>query len=167
MAFGIPDTANAAVAGQAEPDSVDFDAIAAGIAAGGVISGCAVTAQGTPNMTVAVAAGIVVSAAVPADVTAGNVTITAAHATLDRMDLIVASSAGVLSAVAGTATAAPVLMPTIPADSVLLAVVWVSAAVTSIVSNRITDKRIDLSAWRKFVDYLAPEPTLLARQFFK
>jgi hypothetical protein len=59
MAFRIPNYGDAAYADQAEPDSVDFDILAAGHAIYGVKTGCAVSAQGTPDMTVAVAAGTV------------------------------------------------------------------------------------------------------------
>src|SRR5207245_905199 len=92
---------------QAEPDRVDFDAIVAGIAGTGVLSGCAVTAQGSPDMTVAVAAGFVKSAGVALAVTAGNVTIGAADATNPRLDLVVVSSTGTKTVRAGTAAASP------------------------------------------------------------
>ena len=72
MAFTIPNHADANSPFQAEPDSVDFDILAAGYSGSGVISGCAVTAQGTPNMTVAVAAGIVSVAGARASVTGAN-----------------------------------------------------------------------------------------------
>jgi hypothetical protein len=92
-------------------------------------------------MTVAVALGTVMVADVPAAVTAGNVTITTAHATLPRKDLIVVSNAGVKSATAGTAATQP-LKPAIPANSVVIAEVYVPAADTAINTNQITDKRV-------------------------
>ena len=143
MGFLIPNetAVDAAHAGQAEPDQYDFEAIVAGLAGTGVVSGCAVTPQGTPDMTVAVASGVVAVLGVQVAVGAGNVTVTAAHASLNRWDLVVSSNAGVKSVVAGTAAAVPVF-PAIPASSVLLAAVCVRAAVTTIVGADLIDKRV-------------------------
>lgn len=141
MAFTIPNEADAFNADQAEPDKVDIDILVAAYARTGVVSGCAVTAQGTPDMTVVVAAGTSMVAGVSATVSAGNVTITAADATNPRIDLIVINSSGTKSATAGTAAANPV-MPAIPASSAVLAAVYVPANDTTIASNQITDKRV-------------------------
>lgn len=156
MPFTIPNLLNAATyPAQSDPDSVDFDALIAAHNQTGVLSGCAVTAQGSPDMTVAVAVGVVSSAGVSAAMSAGNVTITTADATKPRYDLIVASSSGVLSAVAGTpiannntTTAQPqeAVFPTIPAGSVILAAVTVPAAATTITTAQIVDKRIVLGS---------------------
>ena len=143
MTFTIPNTAVAAFADQAEPDSVDLDILVAGYGATGVVTGCAVTAQGTPDMTVAVAAGTIRYAGSEAAVTSGNVTITAAHATLPRKDIVIVSNAGVKSVTAGTAATQP-LKPAIPANSLVLAEVYVPAADTAINTNQITDKRVVL-----------------------
>jgi len=140
MAFTIPNEASAGFADQSEPDKVDFDILVAGMGGSGVATGCAVTAQGTPDMTVAVAAGQVTVAGTLATVTAGNVTITAADATNPRFDLITANNAGALAATAGTPAAAPEF-PAIPANSVVLAAVYVPATDTTIATNQITDKR--------------------------
>lgn len=141
MPFTIPNASVAGFPDQAEPDSVDIDILTAGHVGSGVISGCAVTAQGSPDMTVAVAVGTVMVADVPAAASAGNVTITAAHGSLPRKDIIVVSNAGVKSCTAGTAAAQP-LKPAIPASSVVLAEVYVPAADTAINANQITDKRV-------------------------
>ncbi len=145
MAFTIPNEADAFAAAQAAPDKVDLDILAAGYNGNGVIKGaaaeCVVTAQTTPDMTVAVAAGIIAVGSVMVSVIAGNVTITAANATNPRFDLIVIDNAGVKSAVAGTSAAAPVF-PAIPANSVVLAAVYVPANDTTMAANQITDKRI-------------------------
>ena len=66
------------------PDVVDLDILVQGIKGEGVISGCAVTAQGSANMTLAVAAGTVRIGGAMASVSAGNVTITTADATPSR-----------------------------------------------------------------------------------
>lgn len=106
-----------------------------------VYSGCAVTAQGSPNMTVAVAAGTVISNDVPFAVTAANGTITAADGTNPRLDLVVITSAGAIAVRAGTAGANP-KPPARTANDVVLAVVYVPASDTTIATNQITDLRL-------------------------
>lgn len=128
-------------ADQAEPDKVDFKIIAAGATGDGVVSGCAVTAQGSPNMTVAVGAGSVAVNAAAAAVSGGNVTIAAANGSNPRFDLIVVNDAGAKSAVTGSAAADPVF-PAIPANSVVLAAIYVPAADAAINANQIVDKRV-------------------------
>lgn len=141
MPFTIPNEADAFNANQAEPDRVDVDIMVAGLAGDGVISGCAVTAQGSPDMTVAVAAGVVKVGTTVVSVSAGNVTIATADATNPRIDLVTADNAGARAAVTGTAAASPV-MPAIPANRVVLAAVFVPANDTTIETNQITDKRV-------------------------
>lgn len=140
MPFTIPDNDEAFHANQAIWMQTDINAIIAGIGGDGVVSGCAVTAQGSPDMTVAVAAGYIRVAGAYVAVTVGNVTITTADATNPRIDLVVVSNAGAKSVTAGTAAANP-KAPDIPANSVLLAMVYVPATDTTIASNQITDKR--------------------------
>lgn len=138
----IPNEADAAFLDQAEPDAGDFDILANGGGSIGVVSGCAVTAQATPDMTVAVASGRIVAGALPGvDVTAGNLTIAAANATNPRFDLISVNSSGVKAVIAGTASTNPVF-PAIPAATVILAAVYVPANDTAINANQIRDKRV-------------------------
>src|SRR5215472_15203826 len=139
--FTIPNAASAEDVTQAQPDSIDFSILVAAFGGTGVVTGCAVTAQASPNMTVAVAAGSVAIAGVQSSVTAGNVTLAAADPTNPRFSLIVAASGGALSAVAGTPAANPVF-PAIPASSVVLAAVRVPAGAASINGPKITDKRV-------------------------
>jgi hypothetical protein len=130
---------------QSEPDARDFgDILAAGLNLTGVVSGCAVTAQGSPDMTVAVASGVAIVGGTSATVTAGNVTIGAAGAQ-PRFDLICVSSAGVKSAVAGTGATNPVFAD--PAGKAVLAAVYVPASDTDIDSNQIVDKRVIIKPW--------------------
>ena len=148
MAFRIHNQSDGAIANnnQAEIDSVDLQVLVAAYNGTGVISGCAVTAQGSPDMTVAVAVGvIVVNDGTPArgTVDAGNVTITTAHGSNPRFDLILSNAAGTKSAVAGTAAADPEF-PDIPANSVVLAAVYVPAADTTMETDQIVDKRVIL-----------------------
>jgi hypothetical protein len=140
--FTIPAYANASTyPEQAKPDPIDFSVLAGGTSGVGVISGCAVAAQGTPDMTLAVTAGMVTTGAgVQITVASGNVTVTTAHATLPRWDLVVVSSAGTKSVVAGTAASTP-LLPS-PGSACVLAAVYVPATVTAITNAMLVDKRV-------------------------
>lgn len=149
MSFTIPNEADAGFADQAEVDKVDIEILTAGLSGDAVRSGCAVTAQGTPDMTVAVAAGEALIGRKYVVVAAGNVTITAADGANPRFDLIVVNDAGTKSAVAGTAASNPVF-PSIPANSIVLATVYVPAADTDIDANQITDKRIFAASSAQF-----------------
>lgn len=144
MPFLIPNAGNASFSFQAEPDSVDFGMVTAASGATGVVSGCGVAASGSPAMNVVVSAGSVLVSGVLATVAGATVAITSADPTNPRFDLIVSSSAGALSATAGTPAAHPVF-PAIPASSVVLASVYVPAAATSITNSQIVDKRITVS----------------------
>lgn len=144
MPYTIPNEVDAAFSDQAEPDSGDFDIILRGLHRTGVISGCAVTAQGSPDMTVAVAVGVISSNGKRFAVTAGNVTVGAADGTNPRFDLIGVNSSGTKGITAGTAAANPVF-PSIAADTVVLAAVYVPASDTDIDSNQIVDKRVILN----------------------
>ena len=101
MPFTIPNEQDAPFIDQSEIDKVDVDILVAALKGDGVLTGCAVAAQGVPDMTVAVASGTVQIAGATVTVAAGNVTITAADPTNRRFDLIVVDSSGVKSAVAG------------------------------------------------------------------
>lgn len=145
MTATIPNVQTASYAYQSEVDTQDIAAWMAGIAGTGVTSGCAVTAQGTPNMTVAVALGTVLVAGAIGSVTAGNQTIAAADSVNPRFDLIVVNSSGVVSVAQGTPAAHP-SFPTIPANSVVLAAIYVPANATTITTSQIIDKRVVVSA---------------------
>ena len=142
MAFTIPDKGEALNDIQSRLFQEDIDVLVAGfLGTDCVLSGCAVTAQGTPDMTVAVAKGAVCSNGALFAVAAGNATITAAHATLPRIDLVVVDSAGAKQVRAGTAASAP-KPPARTANDVVLAQVYVPAANTAVESNQITDRRV-------------------------
>lgn len=146
MPFTIPNAPDAANADQAEPDSRDFrDILTPGFQLTGVVSGCAVSAQGTPDMTVAVAAGVVSVQSAWVSVAAGNVTITTADVTNPRFDLVCVDSAGAKSAVAGTAAANAVFPD--PVGKVVLAAVYVPANQTTIPNTLIVDKRVVIPPW--------------------
>lgn len=141
MPFTIPNYNDAAYGDQAEPDSIDFNILSTGLAGNGVVSGCAVTAQGTPNMTVAVASGTVIADATIASVSSGNVTISAADSTNPRFDLITVNSSGTKAVVAGTA-ASNAVFPSPASTVIVLAAIYVPAAATTITTGQIVDKRV-------------------------
>jgi hypothetical protein len=142
MPWSVPDKGE----GLADVQSILFqeymDAIVDGVSGVNfVCAGCDVTAQGSPDMTCAVSAGVACSNDTYFSVTAGNVTITTAHATLPRFDLVVVDSAGAKAVRAGTAATNP-KPPNRTANDVLLAAVYVPAADTTIATNQITGLRI-------------------------
>lgn len=125
---------------------VDLAIIAAAMQGRGVLTGCAVTAQGSPDMTVAVAAGTIRNAGdiAATAVTGGNLTIGAASGSQPRIDLISVSSAGVKTVTAGTAAASP-KPPDLPSGHIALAYVLVPTSDTTISTDQITDKRFFVS----------------------
>ena len=141
MPFTIPNEAAAAFPAQAGLYSADLDILSVAPAGTGVVSGCAVTAQGTPNMTVAVASGVVRSLRRQWAVTGANATITANANANPRFDLVVITSAGAIAVRAGTAAAAP-LLPALTVGDVALAAVYVEANDTAIAANQINDRRM-------------------------
>lgn len=141
MAFTIPDKGEGANDIQSILFQEHLDILVDGIGGlTGVLSGCAVTAQGSPDMTVAVAAGTVRSLGHWFAVTAGNATIGTADGTNPRIDLVVVTSSGAKAVRAGTAAAAP-KPPVRTAGDVALAAIYVPASDTTIGSNQITDAR--------------------------
>lgn len=148
MTFTVPNVLDAAFPPQSSLDSGDLTVLAAG-ALTGVMSGAAVTAQATPNMTVAVAAGVVRIGGRRVAVTAGNVTITTANATNPRHDLITVDTSGALAAVAGTpaaiTTTSEPVFPTIPANRAVLAAIYVPSGDTAIDASQVTDKRVTIT----------------------
>jgi hypothetical protein len=142
MPWTIPDKGEGASNLQSILFQEYLDALVAGInGVDCVLAGCAVTAQGTPDMTVAVSKGAVLTNGVLKPVTAGNVTVTTANGSNPRLDLIVVDSTGAKQIRTGTAAASP-KPPARSANDVVLAVVYVAANDTAINSNEITDLRL-------------------------
>ncbi len=120
----------------------DLDILVAGIAGTEcVLSGGVVTAQGSPDMTVAVAKAATLSLGVMFATAAGSGIITAADATLSRIDLVVINSAGAIAVRAGTPAAYP-LPPVRTAGDVALARVFVQPKTTQIKTENITPLRM-------------------------
>lgn len=131
---------------QAAMFETDTEIVAAGFASNNVATGCAVTAQSTPDMTVHVAAGSIRQAGVLVAVSAGNLTVNAADGTYGRIDLVSVDPAGALVYTAGSATSQP-KPPLLPsATHVALAFLAVAANAPTITNSRITDKRIIVPA---------------------
>src|SRR3990172_2393448 len=126
MPFKIEDNDEAFNVNQSIWMETDIDALVQGIEGDGVLTGSAVTAQGSPDMTVAVAAGTARITGVYVGVAAGNVTITAADAIDPRIDVISINSGGTKAATAGAPAANP-KAPDLPANSIALAFVYLPA----------------------------------------
>jgi len=137
-------------------------AIAALVGQAGVVAAgdLAVAQSASPAMSVSVAAGVAIIEGTDVALIQGNysfvndgpvtVVIAAAHATLDRVDAVIAqiqdafyagaSNTPQLVAVTGTPAGSPVV-PALPTSSMLLATVAVVHASTSVLNANITDAR--------------------------
>jgi hypothetical protein len=145
MGFQIPNAPLASVIDQSEPDSGDFQAL--GDRKTGVISGCLVAANSTPDQTVTVANGEVISNGVFRTLVAGSGTTTSLSlgqgtAGAARFDIVVINSTGTLTARTGTAGSNPTF-PTLEDGDVFLAAVYRASGTSDIISStRIIDKRV-------------------------
>jgi hypothetical protein len=112
--FNVPNEASASYTDQAEIDSGDLKILAAGFNGSGVISGCLVTAQGSPDDTVAVSSGSYRISGATKTYAGGNVNVlsgsanpdgstsSAANASYYRYDLIVVDSSSTIGVIHGT-----------------------------------------------------------------
>ena len=140
--FGLPDKGVGVDNVQSMMFNTYWDLMQAGIRAlDCVLNGGLVSAQGTPDMTVAVAKAGTLTNGVLKATAAGNGTITAADATNPRLDLVVINSAGAIAVRAGTPAANP-KPPARTANDVVLASVFVPANDTAVNANQITDLRM-------------------------
>lgn len=144
MPFTIPNESdsntNIGRVDQAEVDTGDIAMLTAGIAGDGVLSGCQVTAQPTPDLTVDVASGTVQIAGSVVSVAQGTLEVVP-DSSFPRFDLIAVSAAGVKQVLTGTAAAEPVF-PAVPSSRVVLAAVFVGPAVGAVTQAAIVDKRV-------------------------
>lgn len=118
-----------------------FEVMARGLNGSCVLSGCAVTAQGSPDMTLSVSKGSVLSQNVLRPVTAGSVIVTTAHATLPRIDIVVVDASGTKVVRAGTPASRPV-PPALTAGDVAIAFVFVPQLDTTISATQLLDTRV-------------------------
>lgn len=145
--FTIPNLAETTVADAAGPDSRDFDIFASSYAMSGVemedgLGAGAVTLSSGLVLNVAQANARVRGKRV--FITAGTVTLGAAHATLPRWDLIASDAFGTRTVIAGTAAAIPVFPTFDPVTRTILAAAYVPALATT--PSVIVDKRVHM--WR-------------------
>ena len=163
LAGGIPAHASTHAAGGADPIvltsiatvGVDYasPATIAMINGGGVFTGGSVTAQGTPNQTVAVSAGSIITPdgkRYAFDAVA-SLAATAADATNPRIDIVYASSAGVVTYLAGTAAASP-SQPATPSNGTILAAITRAANDNAISTAEIEDQRDFITTANDFED---------------
>ena len=155
--FRIPNDSSAFADPQTELHESDIQIMSAGHGLTGVTDGCVVTAQGSPDQTVAVAAGEVVVGGIPVAVTAGNVSMAAADGSNPRYDLVTVNSSGTKGKVDGTAAANPD-KPDVPTSTVVIAEVYRLTSDNTIASTDIVDKRV-LVASRQLVPQHALRPT--------
>lgn len=140
MGFYIPNAPDASVIDQSEPDSVDFTSL--GDRKTGVVSGCVVTAQASPDQTVAVTAGEVIIDGTYYSVSANlSLSVGSGSSTGPRFDLVVANSSG-LAIRTGTASANPVFPSLTSGDVVLAAIYRTSGTSSTIASSQVIDKRV-------------------------
>lgn len=151
---------------QADIDATDFAALSAAVDGNGVISGCEVSALGSPSMGVQTSAGQVMWQGNTVTVAAVTSGLTIAGAgSFDRVDIVVVNAVtNTVSVVTGsvcttagwtrTSTGLAPVKPAIPANSVLLGSVYVAAsgdpnngggATTSIHAVNIDDKTTPVS----------------------
>lgn len=108
----------------------------------GIITGLAVTAQTTPDMTVNVTAGTVhlPSGKRYSISSSTTITVSTASTAYPRIDIIYVSSAGAISYLTGTPASSPTA-PVLPTGGELLAQIGVAVSQTTVASTNITDKR--------------------------
>lgn len=116
----------------------------------GVYTGLAVSAQATPDMTVAVATGIIYMDTGRRFTPTANtaLAVPAANIINSRIDIVYVNSSGVISYLAGTAAISP-SAPSVPTGGQKLAEISVAARATTIVAANIADRRKTLTgeAW--------------------
>lgn len=141
----LPNTGDAFNPNQAEPDTVDFEALLAAYLGTGVLSGCAVTESSPAAQTVDIASGTVLLAWEKISVSAqADKAVSAANGSNPRFDLITINSSGTAIVTAGTAAAQPVL-PAIPASSVLIAGLYIPTSDNTHQDAQLNDKRISIA----------------------
>ncbi len=139
MAFTIPNEVDAGDADQAEVDAQDFTIITSGNQFDGVITGCAVTFSA--NMTVNVAVGQVSVGGYFPFIASTNLTPTA-PVSGNRFDLVTVDYNGAVTLTTGTASTTNPVFPAIPANSIILASLFVKSTDIALSAGRIIDKRI-------------------------
>ena len=120
---------------------------------GGVFTGGAVTAQGSPDQTVAVSAGSIITPEGKRYAFGASATLaaSAADGTHPRIDIVYVTSAGVVTYLAGTAAASPA-QPATPSNGTILAAITRAANDNTIATSDITDQRDFITTANDFED---------------
>jgi hypothetical protein len=105
----------------------------------GILSGMAVTPNGTqPPIEVDIASGVFYANLTRSVYAGGSQALDAAHATFDRWDLLSGVPGGTILYTAGAAAATP-KPPDLPAGHIIIALVYVPATTTVILASHIRD----------------------------
>lgn len=123
---------------------------------GGVFTGGVVTAQGTPDQTVAVSAGSFITPEGKryAFDAVSALAATAADGSNPRIDIVYVTSAGVVTYLAGTAASSPA-QPSTPANGTILAAVARATGDNTIATSDITDQRDFITTANDFEDFVS------------
>lgn len=146
--YTIPNDAVAAFADEAQPDAGDFAILGS---TSGVISGGAVTANGT-NMTLTVASVFALVNGTPLVNAGGSAVIGAASAN-PRWDLVYVNASNVITVLAGSPTATNPQLPVFdPINGAVLAAIYIPTATSALVANNVIDKRRSMAAaWERIL----------------
>jgi microcystin-dependent protein len=161
MGFTVPNSPDAAVVDQAEPDALDYQAL--GHHSTGVQYGCEVSAQFTPNMSVNVGAGVAVVDGEPVEVAQGTLSIQTSS-TQPRFDIVVVDAGGAKSVVRGTTSGTNPVFPDVDVSVyATLAAIYVAASTSSITLAACVDKRVHLAEENKRI-YTDPDRIVQSTQ---
>ncbi len=143
VAFDIPNKPASPTALQEAKSTVfscDLQAMIAAYKQNGVLSGCGLTQSGSPDMNVVVAAGWIQIDGILYSVTGGNAAVGNNASGNPRIDLISVNSSGTITVTAGTASATPDA-PEIPANNILLGLVYVANGETALTNDEIFNRQ--------------------------
>lgn len=142
MPHTIPDESEATYKRQAILYQTDWDTVINSLNGSSVISGCAVTAQGSPNMTVAVASGVVEIGSTRVTITGGNTGTISADSTYDKWVLVELTSGNTIALNVGSTSTLFPIMPAPTTGRIVIAGIYVPANTTSITNSLIRDMRV-------------------------
>lgn len=132
---------------QASPDSVDFSILSNASYGIGVLTGCVVAAQASPNATVQVTAGaVLIGSQIQQPSAAASLSIAANSSGNPRFDLVIYRLGTGFMVLQGTPAAAPFTafpVPTYNTD-IVLAAVFVANGFTTITNAEIINKSVQL-----------------------